>query len=40
MGVYLGVAHVVNGNTISAFNEALKNKMLSIIDGKDFEGRA
>lgn len=40
MGVYLGVAHVVNGNTISAFNEALKNKMLSIIDSKDFEGRA
>lgn len=40
MGVYLGVAHVVNGNTISAFNEALKNKMLSIIDSKDFKGRA
>ena len=40
MGVYLGVAHVVNGNTVSAFNEALKNKMLSIIDSKDFEGRA
>ena len=40
MGVYLGVAHVVNGNTITSFNEALKNKMLSIIDSKDLEGRA